>query len=102
MGCQVAKAQSYKVEGKTITAVKQSGDVTSGDIKTSYVWKDKKGVEYPVYLHKAKKGEHEGMYGAYVLKVSAETGKPYRAYIPTPSTSYELGEQLAKELKLTE
>lgn len=100
VGSQVAKAQSYKVEGKTITVVKQSG-VSSNDIKTDFTFKDSKGVEYPIYLHKATKGEHEGMYSAYVVKTSSKTGNEYKAFIPTPSETYSLGEQLAKQLGLT-
>lgn len=81
---------NYDASTKTFTAVKASK--ASNDIETSYKWKDSKGVEYPLYLHKYTKGENAGKYTCFVFKVSKNTGKEYKYYIPD-------GMQIASQIK---
>jgi len=82
VGYSNTKAQNVKREGNTFISQKAAKETVSSDIATSYTWKDNKGVEYPIFLHKYVKGEKEGKYGAYVIKQSAKTGKEYKYYIP--------------------
>lgn len=66
-------AQDVVKQGNTFTQVskeKQSGQET----KTEYVYKDSKGVEYPVWLSSTGK--------AFIKKVSKKTGKEYKQYLP--------------------
>lgn len=44
------------------------------DEKTNYIWEDSKGNKYPIY--KTKKG------ACYVIRVSKNTGKEYKSYLP--------------------
>ena len=72
-------AQDVVKQGNTFTQVskeRQSGQET----KTEYIYKDSKGVEYPVYLSSTGK--------AFIKKVSKKTGKEYRVYLP------EVGKQI--------
>lgn len=97
VGCQTAKAQNYVKEGKTFTVQKSNGASASNDVLTVYTWKDSKGNEYPIYLHKYTKGENEGKWGAYVIKKSAKTGNDYKYYIPS---GLEIAEEISKEMGL--
>lgn len=97
MGCQTVKAQNYSREGKTFVSQKSNGASTSNDVLTSYTWKDSKGNEYPIYLHKYTKGENEGKWGAYVIRKSAKTGKKYKYYIPSGA---EIANEIKKEMGL--
>lgn len=81
---------NYDASTKTFTAVKASK--ASNDIETSYKWKDSKGVEYTIYLHKYTRGENTGKYTCFVFKVSKNTGKEYKYYIPD-------GMQIANQIK---
>lgn len=51
-------------------------------IKTCYVYQDKDGIQYPIYL--SSKGK------AFIIKKSKKTGKEYRQYLP------EITKQLSK------
>jgi len=81
---------SYKVEGKTVTLVKESTS-SSNDILTDYVYKDSKDIEYPIYLHKYTRGEKAGQYTVFVYKTSKKTGEQYKYYLRN-------GEQLAQQI----
>lgn len=83
---------NYDASTKTFTAVKASK--ASNDIETSYKWKDSKGVEYPIYLHKYTKGENAGKYTCFVFRTSKNTGKEYKYYIPN---GMEIAEQIKDE-----
>jgi len=83
---------NYDASTKTFTAVKTSK--ASNDIETSYKWKDSKGVEYPLYLHKYTKGENAGKYTCFVFRVSKNTGNEYKYYIPN---GIEIAEQIKDE-----
>ena len=97
VGCNTAKAQSdVKREGKTFIA-SSSRSSSSDDVATTYTWKDNKGNEYPIYLHKYTKGEKAGKWGAYVKKVSAKTKKEYKYYIPNGE---QIAETIRKEMSL--
>lgn len=77
--CMGSYAQDVVKHGNTFTQVskeKQSGKET----KTEYIYKDSKGVEYPVYLSASGK--------AFIKKISKKTGKEYRQYLP------EVGKQI--------
>lgn len=64
--------QTITLEGKTFIVQHPAG--TPKDSKTEYVFKDAKGVSYPIYLSKGGK--------AYIIKISKKTGKEYKQYIP--------------------
>jgi hypothetical protein len=81
---------NYDASTKTFTAVKASK--ASNDIETSYKWKDSKGVEYTIYLHKYTRGENAGKYTCFVFRTSKNTGKEYKYYIPN-------GMEIANEIK---
>jgi hypothetical protein len=76
-------AQSVVKEGKTFTVV--SSSKKSESVKTEYIWKDSKGVEYPIYISKSG--------ACFVLRISKKTGKEYRQYLPK-----EVSAQIASEL----
>lgn len=96
-GCNNAKAQSVQREGKTFISQNTKGDKTSKDIETSYTWQDKDGNIYPIYLHQYVKGEKQGQWGAYVVRKSKKTGKPYKYYFPN---NEEIAAEIMKEMKL--
>lgn len=83
---------NYDASTKTFTAVKASK--ASNDIKTSYKWKDSKGVEYTIYLHKYTRGENAGKYTCFVFRTSKNTGKEYKYYLPN---GMEIAEQIKDE-----
>lgn len=73
------QAQNVIKEGNTFTQVTKEKK-ESKDIKTTYIYKDSKGVEYPIYLSSTGK--------AYIIKVSKKSGKEYKQYLP------EVGKQV--------
>lgn len=81
---------NYDASTKTFTTVKASK--ASNDIETSYKWKDSKGNEYPLYLHKYTKGENAGKWTVFVYRISKNTSKEYKYYIPN-------GMEIANEIK---
>ena len=83
---------NYDASTKTFTAVKASK--ASNDIETSYKWKDSKGVEYTIYLHKYTRGENAGKYTCFVFRTSKNTGNEYKYYIPN---GIEIAEQIKNE-----
>lgn len=83
---------NYDASTKTFTAVKASK--ASNDVLTEYKWKDSKGIEYPLYLHKYTKGENAGKYTCFVFRTSKNTGKEYKYYIPN---GMEIAEQIKDE-----
>lgn len=83
---------NYDASTKTFTAVKASK--ASNDIETSYKWKDSKGVEYTIYLHKYTRGENAGKYTCFVFRTSKNTGKEYKYYLPN---GMEIAEQIKDE-----
>lgn len=83
---------NYDASTKTFTAVKASK--ASNDIETSYKWRDSKGVEYTIYLHKYTRGENAGRYTCFVFRTSKNTGKEYKYYIPN---GMEIAEQIKDE-----
>ena len=83
---------NYDASTRTFTTVKASK--ASNDIETSYKWKDSKGVEYTIYLHKYTRGENAGKYTCFVFRTSKNTGKEYKYYIPN---GMEIAEQIKDE-----
>lgn len=74
------QAQNVVRNGNTFTQQsKQKAEIT----KTKYVYVDKDGVKYPIYL--SSKGK------AFIIKISKKTGKEYRQYLP------EITKQIANE-----
>lgn len=55
------------------------------DELTPYTWKDKDGIVYPIYI--TKKG------ACYVKRISKNTGKEYKYYLPK-----DIQEQIRREL----
>lgn len=67
----MTQAQNVIRNGNVFTQQsKQKAEIT----KTKYVYVDKDGVKYPIYL--SSKGK------AFIIKVSKKTGKEYRQYLP--------------------
>ena len=81
--------KAYKREGKVF--VQSDTQVLKGDTQTTYFWRDSKGQEYPIILHRYTKGEKAGKVTAYVIRKSAKTGKEYRYFLPD-------GEKIANEI----
>lgn len=94
--CPHTIAQDLKREGKVFVQEKSS-KTNKDDIATTYFWKDSKGNEYPIFLHKYTKGDKAGKWCAYVVKVSAKTNKEYKYYIPQ---GQEIAETIRKEMSL--
>ena len=88
-GIMTSNAQSYKIEGNTITSTK-TARVKSEPIKTSFTYKDSKGNEYPIFMSSTG--------SCFVLKVSAKTGKEYRNYLG-PEMSADICQRLGVEYK---
>lgn len=79
-----AMAQDYKREGNTFISTKTT---TSGskEVKTSFTWKDSKGMTYPIYV---------GSTGScYIKRVSAKSDNEYKQYLGA-----EISMQVCKEL----
>ena len=96
-GCNSAKAQNVVREGKTFISQNVNGAKASKDIETSYTWQDKDGNNYIIYLHKYTKGEKPGQWGAYVVRKSKKTGKPYKYYFPN---NEEIAAEIMEEMKV--
>lgn len=80
--CLGAASQNVERQGNTFVQVgtrQESKPAT----KTEYIYTDKKGNSYPVWL--SAKGK------AFIIKVSKKTGKEYRQYVP------EIGKQINPE-----
>lgn len=82
--------KTYKRDGKAFVQ-KADAQASVTDTATAYVWRDKQGNEYPIYLHRYTKGDKAGRYTAYVIRVSKKTGKQYKQYLTD-------GEQIANEI----
>lgn len=67
-------------EGNTFAA--SASSKPSSDTPTNYKWRDKKGDEHTIFLHRYTRGSKIGQYGCYVLKVSSKTGKEYKYFLP--------------------
>ena len=80
---------SYNRDGNTFVQTKSQ--TSAQDKVTAYKWRDSKGNEYPIVLHTYAKGEKKGRTTAYVVRVSAKTGKEYKYYLPN-------GERIAEEI----
>jgi hypothetical protein len=74
-----AKAQNVVRKGNVFEQVEKKDSV----VKTSFVYKDKNGVSYPIYL--SSKGK------AYILCKSKKTGRTYKRYLP--KVTKELNEE---------
>lgn len=94
-GSNTTKAQNVKREGNTFIAESNRGASASKDVATTYTWKDTKGNEYPIFLRQYTKGENAGKWTAYVMRVSAKTGKKYKYYIPN---GVKIAEQIMREI----
>lgn len=76
-----AQTQSYTREGNTFSISSKS----TIQISTPFTWKDSKDNVYPVYMTSTGR--------AYILKMSAKTGKEYKSYLPE-----DVSRAMAKEL----
>lgn len=83
-------AKAYERQGKTFFQT-SARKANTDDTPTAYVWRDKKGNEYPIILHTYTRGEKKGLTTAYVIRTSAKTGKEYKYYLPN-------GDEIAKEI----
>ena len=88
-GQEKATEKTYKRDGKTFVATKSQD--SANDLATAYMWRDKQGNEYPIFLHRYAKGEKAGRTTAYVIRTSKKTGREYKYYLPN-------GEQIATEI----
>ena len=83
-------AKAYSKQGKTFVQT-SARRTNTDDTPTAYVWRDKKGNEYPIILHTYTRGEKAGRTTAYVVRTSSKTGKEYKYYLPN-------GEEIAREI----
>ena len=90
-GAQNNTENTYKREGKTFVQSAQDSQILKGDTTTDYTWRDSKGQEYPIILHRYTKGEKAGKVVAYVIRLSKKSGKEYRYFLPD-------GEKIATEI----
>lgn len=81
----------WKREGKTFVQSADQAQMMKGDTLTAYTWRDTKGQEYPIILHRYTKGEKAGKVVAYVIRLSKKSGKEYRYFLPD-------GEKIATEI----
>lgn len=88
---QEPKNTSFDASTKTFTAIKSK--TSSNDVLTEYKWKDSKGNEYPLYLHKYTR-ENAGKWTVFVYRISQNTGRKYKYYIPN---GMEIAEQIKDE-----
>lgn len=92
VGAQEKTAEkAYKREGKTFVQSKEKLTLSEVDTTTAYLWRDTRGNEYPIILHRYTKGDKAGRTTAYVIRKSAKTGKEYRYFLPD-------GEKIAEEI----
>ena len=80
--CIDAMGQNVTRQGNTFVQVSTRQE-SKPATKTEYIYTDKKGNSYPVWL--SAKGK------AFIIKVSKKTGKEYRQYVP------EIGKQINPE-----
>ena len=78
------------------TFVQSNTRPSASDTTTAYKWRDTKGNEYPIILHRYTKGEKKGRTTAYVIRTSKKTGKGYKYYLPDGE---RIAEQILKETK---
>ena len=57
------------------------------DTKTKFIWEDKEGIKYPIYI--TKRG------ACYIIRVSKKTNKEYKQYLPK-----DVQAQIKKELNI--
>ena len=76
-----------KREGDTFKV--EQTESTANDTQTKYIWEDKQGNKYPIFI--TKKG------ACYVKRVSKKTGKEYKYYLPK-----EVQTQIKQELGINE
>jgi hypothetical protein len=86
------KKVEYNKESKTFKTSKTK--VSNDDQLTSYLWEDSKGNTYPIWLHTYTKGKNKGKTTCFVFRVSQETGKEYKYYLPN---GIEIAEQILKD-----
>ena len=68
-------AQKIERRGNTFVEVCDSSKKQRGEVKkTEYVYTDKKGNTYPIFLSSTGK--------AFIIRTSKKTGKEYRQYLP--------------------
>lgn len=65
-----ATAQNVVRKGNVFEQVEKKDSA----VKTSFVYKDKNGISYPIYL--SSKGK------AYIICKSKKTGRTYKRYLP--------------------
>ena len=83
-----ASAQSFKVEGKNYSSISSNNRTKTEPEKTDFIWTDKKGNEYPIYI--SVNGS------CFVIKTSTKTGKEYRNYLK-PDVSEDICKKLGRK-----
>lgn len=77
---------TFRKEGN-IYSSSSKVSTTKSDTPTGFIWKDSKGVEYPIFM---------GASGScYINKISNKTGKPYKQYLGK-EISADICKQLGK------
>lgn len=71
--CSGVYAQNYVRNGKEYSSV-QTKSEKNEDENTGYVWKDKSGQTYEIYITKRN--------ACYIWRTSKKTGKQYKYYLP--------------------
>lgn len=88
LACSVASAQNYVKEGNEYSAVHTSTSIASEDVNTGFIWKDKAGNKYEIYITKRN--------ACYIWRTSKKTGKQYKYYLPK-DVAKDIASQLGRD-----
>lgn len=87
LACGSVSAQNYVRNGKEYSSVQTTKD-KSEDENTGYVWKDKSGQTYEIFISKRN--------ACYIWRTSKKTGKQYKYYLPK-EVSRDIANQLGRD-----
>ena len=87
LACGSVGAQNYVRNGKEYSSV-QTTKEKSEDENTGYVWKDKSGQTYEIFISKRN--------ACYIWRTSKKTGKKYKYYFPK-EVSQDIANQLGRD-----
>ena len=85
--CSGVYAQNYVRNGKEYFSV-QTKSEKNKDENTGYVWKDKSGQTYEIYITKRN--------ACYIWRTSKKTGKQYKYYLPK-EVCKDIAQQLGRD-----
>lgn len=86
LACTVVFGQNYIKNGNEYSSVRT--ETASEDVNTGFVWKDKSGNTYPIFITKRN--------ACYIWRTSKKIGKQYKYYLPK-EVSANITKQLGRE-----